>query len=100
MKRYWAVILFLLSNPTQAGEWFTQHNQLTETHQYFLQGNESLGFQSMVESWKKQPAPKEKKNLISLLDSVLQYNCGVNLKEKDKQEVIKELKIDRITILS
>ncbi|UJF17315.1 DUF2861 family protein [Vibrio sp. SS-MA-C1-2] len=96
MRKYWLILPLLLSLPSKADDWFLDHDQLTDTHQYFLQGNDSLGFESMIKLWQQHPNVEIEDNLIKLLDSILSYNCGVELTSTEPSVLLSKLKIDRV----
>ena len=59
--------------------WFLQKNQLSAAHRNLLQGNESASFDKIVNLLQHKVDVDKTNNLISLLHSAINLDCGRSL---------------------
>ncbi|ASK79545.1 hypothetical protein CF386_10845 [Paraphotobacterium marinum] len=76
--------------------WFLYKNQLSAAHRNLLQGNESASFDKIVNLLQHKVDIVEKNNLISLLHSAINLDCGRSLSNLNYPTWLKSLSIKRV----
>ncbi|OEF23225.1 DUF2861 family protein [Vibrio rumoiensis] len=95
------ITLSLLAVPTWAADdWFTEKSSLTNAHKALLEGNLEQSFNSMIQTWQKEPHDQLKVHLDNLLTKALDIDCGRSFDSSGYPAWLDKVTIERQTIQS
>lgn len=81
-----------------ADEWFIEKTSITNAHKALLEGQLEKSFDSIVQTWQKEPSDKIKQHLNQLLNKALESDCGKTFDTSGFPKWLDKVTIERQTI--